>query len=493
MSNDCANYGRSPSGLNNSKEEDYKPYNFKRCGDSDKKVTSNSHAISDPGQHQPMNEGFQSALFNALNLFFGRLLLHVTVGKVNDDEQDQSNEQRVSKRDNGEENLVYYPSEDISNETIEDNEEDNSIIIVDALLDQLDQLAPFVNPKKEEQSAKVKSEAPQQYGTSFGISQDSKYLSSMGNRNYKPELNRFADDNSSSTVDVLNLIPNYRDEYKNTILKHYLPEEPVSRLKYSVLDSLLSNFHIDTISDLYKKEKSAVQDAVLKEREHLKTHIQGLSYEQSLVVEKSWSRASNEIIVSDFQIEICTRDLRTLKDGQWLNDNVIDFYFNLITSNDPKVYGWTTHFYTTLESKGYQGVSRWARRRKINLVEKDLILIPINIMETHWALAVVDNVAKSMKYFDSLTTNGNMRALKIISNYMNHEAERLNISQNYDDYTFSENEKTPQQRNGSDCGVFTCTCARFIAKHEALSFGQKDMKIIRRRMAYEIIEKKLLD
>lgn len=49
----------------------------------------------------------------------------------------------------------------------------------------------------------------------------------------------------------------------------------------------------------------------------------------------------------------------------------------------------------------------------------------------------------------------------------------------------------PQQRNMSDCGVFTCMFAERLSRNHPFDFSQKDMTAIRRRMALDIKRKKL--
>lgn len=45
----------------------------------------------------------------------------------------------------------------------------------------------------------------------------------------------------------------------------------------------------------------------------------------------------------------------------------------------------------------------------------------------------------------------------------------------------------PQQKNQSDCGVFVCTYADYIASGKKFDFSQVDMPYFRLRMAWEII------
>ena len=114
-------------------------------------------------------------------------------------------------------------------------------------------------------------------------------------------------------------------------------------------------------------------------------------------------------------------------------------------------------------------------------------------MGTHWALAVVDNRNKQFQYFDSLSSHGNPQALLLLRQYMSAEAEKQKSPIDYSTFKIRPSEKAPQQLNGYDCGVFMCTCAKFLAKGYKLTYGQRDMKVIRRRMAYEIIQGKLLN
>ena len=51
---------------------------------------------------------------------------------------------------------------------------------------------------------------------------------------------------------------------------------------------------------------------------------------------------------------------------------------------------------------------------------------------------------------------------------------------------------TPRQRNGYDCGVFTCMFADFISKDCPLVFGQNHINQCRERIALSIIKAKAI-
>ena len=49
----------------------------------------------------------------------------------------------------------------------------------------------------------------------------------------------------------------------------------------------------------------------------------------------------------------------------------------------------------------------------------------------------------------------------------------------------------PQQRNGYDCGVFTCRFGECEARNSKFDFSQKDMPLFRKRMILEIVSKNI--
>lgn len=323
-----------------------------------------------------------------------------------------------------------------------------------------------------------------QYGTNLTIAhKDTEWLANV---------TRAPDYSSSPTVDNLySEILKPLDEYDTAISKFYTPLRPVPKAKYSVTDAVLSAIPSTLLTSFLKKERDFIQDLVTKERTAVRTVVTPLTNDQLRIVEQYWraGRASKHI-VSAFSIDITTKDLLTLADCQWLNDNIIDFYLNLVTELADLVYCWTTHFFSTLKKNGYKGVARWAKRRKINVTELNTIVVPINSMNTHWSVAVIDNVEKTISYYDSLSSGGNLHAIQLLEQYMLSEADRLNVPAQK--YSLQPSMKTPQQQNGYDCGVFTCTVSKYIAQNTPLIFSQKDMHTIRRRMAYEIITKSLL-
>ncbi|XP_008820000.1 sentrin-specific protease 2-like [Nannospalax galili] len=204
----------------------------------------------------------------------------------------------------------------------------------------------------------------------------------------------------------------------------------------------------------------------------------------------------DEILSSAFKLQITRRDIQTLEDGQWLNDEVINFYMNLLVERSqsqgyPELHVFNTFFYPKLKYGGYSSVKRWTRG--VNLFAKELILVPIH-RKVHWSLVVIDLRKKSIVYLDSMGQKGES-ICKIIFQYLQNESKtRRNIDLNpleWKQFSMTA-EEIPQQMNGSDCGMFTCKYADYISRDQPLTFSQQHMPVFRKRMVWEVLHRLLL-
>lgn len=213
-----------------------------------------------------------------------------------------------------------------------------------------------------------------------------------------------------------------------------------------------------------------------------------LTDEQEAMVTEALQARRGQVIVSKFNLNITTEDIRTLAGLTWLNDNVINFYMNMIAergkSKDfPKAYAFNTFFYPKLIKEGPSSLRRWTRR--VDLFAHDIVAIPIHL-QVHWCMAIVDFRNKSIRYYDSMG-GANNKCLEALAHYLKCEHKDKKGS----DFDMSGWQKEcvddiPQQMNGSDCGVFSCTFAEFLTRDAKLTFRQEDMPYLRRKMVYEI-------
>lgn len=73
--------------------------------------------------------------------------------------------------------------------------------------------------------------------------------------------------------------------------------------------------------------------------------------------------------------------------------------------------------------------------------------------------------------------------------YQNKHSKKLDMKKWK---AMSTERSVPQQNNGYDCGVFACQFAVFSALGKPFVFSQTDMPDIRKRMALEISQGKLM-
>ena len=89
-----------------------------------------------------------------------------------------------------------------------------------------------------------------------------------------------------------------------------------------------------------------------------------------------------ELMAEAFNQRITRHDLQTLKNLNWLNDEVINFYMNMLMERGktsdrlPSVYCFNTFFYGKIVSQGHSSVRRWTR--KVDIFSHDLLIIPVH-------------------------------------------------------------------------------------------------------------------
>lgn len=81
----------------------------------------------------------------------------------------------------------------------------------------------------------------------------------------------------------------------------------------------------------------------------------------------------------------------------------------------------------------------------------------------------------------------NYAVLEALSQYLKDESlDKKKVPFNMSDWTIECVRDCPQQKNGSDCGVFSCQFAEFICRNSSISFEQQHMTYFRRKMICEI-------
>ncbi|XP_054520292.1 sentrin-specific protease 1 isoform X1 [Pan troglodytes] len=204
----------------------------------------------------------------------------------------------------------------------------------------------------------------------------------------------------------------------------------------------------------------------------------------------------DEILSEAFRLTITRKDIQTLNHLNWLNDEIINFYMNMLMERSkekglPSVHAFNTFFFTKLKTAGYQAVKRWTK--KVDVFSVDILLVPIHL-GVHWCLAVVDFRKKNITYYDSMGGINN-EACRILLQYLKQESidkKRKEFDTNGWQLFSKKSQEIPQQMNGSDCGMFACKYADCITKDRPINFTQQHMPYFRKRMVWEILHRKLL-
>ncbi|OXV09289.1 hypothetical protein Egran_02947 [Elaphomyces granulatus] len=192
------------------------------------------------------------------------------------------------------------------------------------------------------------------------------------------------------------------------------------------------------------------------------------------------------------------RDLSTCFTSRaWLNDEIINAYLAILVkylrhvsiddteADKPKFHAFNSFFFSNLRDKGYAAVGRWATRAKIgkeSLLGVDTVFIPVH-HTSHWTLIVVRPGARTIEHFDSLGSLSPAHIAKI-KEWLQGELGPLFVESEWSVLPSI----SPQQNNGSDCGVFLLTTAKAVTVGlDPLSYGAADIPIIRRKIVAELV------
>lgn len=221
-----------------------------------------------------------------------------------------------------------------------------------------------------------------------------------------------------------------------------------------------------------------------------------------------------------------------LNGHEWLNDEIINSYLYVLHAEYTDVAVLSTYFHPTLCKEGSltDSLKRWLKPVS-PISDMRLVLIPINLGNTHWALVAYHVKSKTICYYDSMMHK--KTGMSILQKYIpvfqyleglkedvevqgeakeddladllckldlgkpiepedsgtpkKHEAPAA--TQKKKEITLLIPEGQPRQQDGSSCGVFVCKWSQFLATRtddsiESIkaNFTQKDVTKHRREI-----------
>lgn len=210
-------------------------------------------------------------------------------------------------------------------------------------------------------------------------------------------------------------------------------------------------------------------------------------------------------------VPIKWKSLALLRGCQWLDDELVNGYFELIrrrsccgcrvdTKGLRQVEVFSTFWWTKISVNGtgfdYAGVKRWMHTA--DLLKKDMILIPINHSNLHWTLASIDLREGRIDYFDSMNGHGlsgqaGKRVLKTLKKFVKKLSHEDKCCQYPRHFAKRVVKQIPGQMDPGSCGVFTCLYGERLSRGmlPPFDFEQKDIPRLRNCMAADILQAKI--
>lgn len=163
------------------------------------------------------------------------------------------------------------------------------------------------------------------------------------------------------------------------------------------------------------------------------------------------------------------QDLHTLKDQEWLNDNIITYVYNILETYQLKPFyqKYSLNENTILllpPSLCYLVLVSTDPQSLISMFPEQFqkckfLILPLNDGGSHWSLSVISILDKTFYSFDSLT-NLNIEENDLICSNFSIIISQLNKQAKYKLVRKTLN--TPQQLNDSDCGIFVICLTCFV-------------------------------
>jgi hypothetical protein len=239
-----------------------------------------------------------------------------------------------------------------------------------------------------------------------------------------------------------------------------------------------------------------------------------------------------EPVVPGFAVVLRRRDFLGLRPGAWLKDEVINMYLTLLCQRHarradmvaksagevlpPTLHIWNTFFFAKLTEDAcvvdgatgarviaernycFANVARWTVRASVDVAATDVIIVPVNLSNTHWALAALWPAQRRILYADSLGGGRGALAARIVSVLGRwHDDEcadkRLAAPRAGEPWAATHVPLQPLQDNSYDCGVFMLMAADWVAAglEQHLCFAQAHMPALRRYIALSCLRRRV--
>lgn len=228
-------------------------------------------------------------------------------------------------------------------------------------------------------------------------------------------------------------------------------------------------------------------------------------------------------------------ELKQLRDKVWLRDDATNWYIRLLRERceiEKRAWIADTRFWPSVTAdsvvngevviRGYNYEfvrmnTSWTSRLKprgiqIDVFARDLLLFPINYVQSHWACMALDLKNKTAAYYDSLVPSQAssqtkaQNCAKVLLRWLAEEHKTKKWKEGAPLFTTEDwtvvgaYQGVPQQDNGCDCGMFMLLFLDYLSAgfvpvegrpEHGGDFDQSDIPMFRQRIGVALLEQKL--
>ena len=246
----------------------------------------------------------------------------------------------------------------------------------------------------------------------------------------------------------------------------------------------------------YYKKKEYTEGAIL-ENETEKTEDNVEKKIKNVKIKKETTEANE-----DTKTEATHKlNLSSLDSNNWLNDEVINEYMQLLNTMDKDVFMFTSFFHTAFREGGFEKVKNYYRKH--DLLNCKTLYIPVH-QNSHWFLITFHenelvaydpyNYPQSSEHEKTRLLKKNVQNIMVILNTLETMYFKPMFklkNKKYKKFILSVKvpPQIPPQNNSSDCGVFLLTLTRCLVLNQ--QFCTYDMVTIRTNMKKELQTRKI--
>jgi sentrin-specific protease 1 len=247
-----------------------------------------------------------------------------------------------------------------------------------------------------------------------------------------------------------------------------------------------------------------------EEKDAAKKLLRPLTDEENDIVQEALygNGMPTEKVATSETDSVQRKSMQTLRPCAWLNDEVIHYFLHVLSMRDEALsnripgrkrsHFFKSFFFTKLLDEGatntyrYSNVKRWSKKVPgKDIFQLDKIFFVCNISGMHWTCVCAFMKEKRIQFYDSMGGSGHDYVEGVFQYFQDewkskHGGELPDADQW--EVIGETPMGTPKQRNGYDCGVFTCMFCDFLSMDRALTFTQQHVDQCRDRIALSIMK-----